>query len=424
MKASGPGVVLSLPAGPLSGFDAPSTVAAPVNSLLLRTVLGRRLAGFVLLALAGGAVTSFVPAPALGSARLSCGRWTVVATPNPGPLGNTLAGVTSVSATDAWAVGSSFTGSVYRTIAERWDGTAWSEVATPNVGSRTNALTSVVASSSNDAWAVGFYDDGSTFRALAMHWDGFSWSLVHTPNVGAGENVLESVSAVAVGDVWAVGYRQDSFETPRQTLAMHWTGGAWSVVSTPNGTGDNYLWSVAGRTAADVWAVGSFSAPWFQTLTMHWDGGSWTQVPSPNLGDGNNVLYAAAPLSAARAVAVGTWLDADTTDTLAQVWNGRRWKAVPSQSPAGYLNFLTGLADGGPAGVWAVGWGSPAPFAATRTLTEHWDGDGWTVARTPNVGSDSNQLAAVAHVTNTASFWAVGHYEEGGVDRTLALFRC
>jgi hypothetical protein len=361
---------------------------------------------------------------AFGSPSIACGRWTIVPSPDSGSNGSSLSGVTAVSRTDAWAVGSSFTGTTYRTLAEHWDGSTWSVVPTPNPGSGTNALTSVVATSANDAWAVGFFDDGSSFRTLAEHWNGSAWSVVSTPNVGAGENVLESVSVAALGDVWAVGFRQDSFETPKQTLAEHWNGSAWSVVSAPNGTGDNYLWSVRARATNDVWAVGSFSAPWFQTLTEHWDGSSWTVVPSPNLGDGNNVLYGAVALTALSAVAVGTWLNGDQTATLTQYWNGSAWKVVASPSPGGYLNFLTGVASGGTAGVWAVGWGNTAPFAPTRTLAEQWNGHAWTVAKTPNVGTESNQLAGVAQIADTAAFWAVGHYEQGGVDHTLIELRC
>src|SRR5438445_455777 len=108
-----------------------------------------------------------------------------------------------------------------------------------------------------------------------------SWTIVPSPDAGSNGSTLAGVSAPSRRDVWAVGYRQDSFETPRQTLALHWEGSAWSVVTTPNGTGDNYLWNVRARTPVDVWAVGSYSVPWFQTLAEHWDGTSWAVVPTP-----------------------------------------------------------------------------------------------------------------------------------------------
>jgi hypothetical protein len=282
----------------------------------------------------------------------------------------------------------------------------------------------VTAISATDVWAVGFYDDGTTFRTLAEHWNGSVWSVVATPNAGADENVLESVSGAASGDVWAVGYRQDSPETPRQALALHWTGSAWSVVSTPATSGDSYLYSVRARTPTDVWAVGSFSVPWFQTLTEHWNGSTWTVVNSPNQGNGNNVLYAAVVLSSTSAVAVGNWINGNQTATLSQYWNGSSWAVVPSPSPAGYVNFLVGADASAPNDVWAVGWGLDSPFGTSRNLAEHWNGHAWKVVPTPNVGTEGNALAMVARIPGTTGFWAVGNFARGGANHTLVEFRC
>jgi len=367
----------------------------------------------------GAALASTAPAG------LTCGRWLVVPSPNVGSEGSSLAGVRALSKSDAWAVGSASNGSISQTLAEHWNGSAWSIVSTPNVGTGTNGLGAVDAVSPHDAWAVGLYDDGTTFRTLAEHWDGSSWKVVATPNVGAGENALTSVAVIASDDVWAVGYRQDNFSAPRLTLAEHWNGSAWSVVTTPNiGTDENFFWSVSALSGSDVWAVGSYSVPWFQTLTEHWDGTSWKAVQSPNLGNGDNVLYSAVSLSSVSVAAVGTWLNGNVQDTLGQHWNGTTWNVVPSPSPAGYLNFFTGVAADGPSDLWAVGWGSSVPFAAARTLGEHWNGRSWRVARMANVGAESNELASVAHIPGTTGFWAVGHYEQNFIDQTLIEFRC
>jgi hypothetical protein len=376
--------------------------------------------------LVGALVIAWFPSGwALGSATPACGKWTVVPSPNAGTNASVLSGVSASSQTNAWAVGNWFTGQVNRTLAMRWNGSRWSIVRTPNANGRTNSLTSVAVIGPNDAWAAGFYDDGSTFRTLAMHWNGLSWSIVATPNVGTGENALLSVSVAGSGDVWAVGYAEDFPSSPRQTLALHWSGGPWQVVSTPDvGTDENILWAVRGRTSQDIWAVGAYSVPWFQTLVEHWDGASWTVVASPNLGNGDNVLYSAVVSSASSAMTVGTWLDGNQQATLAQRWDGTSWSVVPTPSPAGSLNFLLGAAESGPSDIWAVGWGPAQPFGASRNLAEHWDGTAWTVAHAPNVGTGSNQLAAVANVVDTAAFWAVGQYEQGGLVRTLTEFRC
>jgi len=136
------------------------------------------------------------------------------------------------------------------------------------------------------------------------------------------------------------------------------------------------------------------------------------------------VLYAAVALSPVSVMAVGTWLNGNTQDTLSQHWNGSMWRVVPSPSPAGYLNFLSGVAADGPRDLWAVGWGSTVPFAAARTLGEHWNGSSWRLERTVNVGTESNELASVAHIPGARGFWAVGHYEQNFIDQTLTEFRC
>jgi hypothetical protein len=376
----------------------------------------------VLVALASVAFSSTTVS---ASPELACGRWTVVPSPNPGTTGSVLSGVSAVSKTDAWAVGSSFNGATYRTLSERWDGSAWNIVQSPNQGNGTNTLTAVTAISTNDVWAVGFYDDGTSFRTLALHWSGSIWAIVPTPNVGSGENALTAITAVSTTDVWAVGYHQDLTAPPRVTLALHWNGSSWSVVDTPNvGTDENFFFSVTARSTNDVWAVGSYSVPWFQTLTERWDGTSWTVVPSPNLDDGDNVLYAAVALGPNSAVAVGNWLNGNGNDTLGQHWDGTEWSIVPTPSPADYLNFLTGIAADGSRDIWAVGWASPEPFGVTRTLAIHWNGTDWSRGQPASIGSESNAFASVARVPGTNRFWAVGDYELNSIDNTLIEFGC
>src|SRR5438270_11754958 len=70
------------------------------------------------------------------AALLPCGTWSVVKSPNVGQL----SGVAAVSASNIWAVGSYYAGSVKagQTLIEHWNGTSWSVVKSPNVGSNFN----------------------------------------------------------------------------------------------------------------------------------------------------------------------------------------------------------------------------------------------------------------------------------------------
>ena len=54
------------------------------------------------------------------------------------------------------------------------------------------SLTGVAAASANDVWAVGVSDGRKT---LALHWDGVQWTVVTTPN--SGTSSLSSVTVVS-----------------------------------------------------------------------------------------------------------------------------------------------------------------------------------------------------------------------------------
>src|SRR5258708_37538799 len=82
----------------------------------------------------------------------SCGKWSVV--PSPNPNGNSgLSSVAVVSANDIWAVGTSGSqrGSG-QTVIEHWNGTQWSVVQSPSTGSLFNKLYNVAVGSANKVW--------------------------------------------------------------------------------------------------------------------------------------------------------------------------------------------------------------------------------------------------------------------------------
>jgi len=72
---------------------------------------------------------------------------------------------------------------------------------------------------------------------------------------------------------------------------------------------------------------------------------------------------------------------------------------------------LAGVAAVSPTDVWAVGSSAPTGGAAT-TLTEQWNGSGWSIVKSPDASNASpfggDQLTAVAAVSAT-DIWAVGY---------------
>jgi hypothetical protein len=276
-----------------------------------------------------------------------------VSSPNAYKRLNVLNGVDAISPSDAWAVGHASSGSAFdqTTLILHWDGTSWSIIPSPNPGTWFNKLYGVSAHSANDIWAVGsLTNSGNYAQTLIQHWDGTSWSVIPSPNVPGVNNELYNVVALASNDVWAVGYSGIS-SAGFSTLVEHWNGSAWSVVSSPNAQGDNFLSAVAAIGTSDVWAVGRSRNPsTFMTTALieHWDGNSWSQVIGFGGGGSDSALYGVAAVSPIDAWAVG---DSGGL-TLIGRWNGNNWSAFPSPSVAGRLQAVTALTA---CDVWAVG---------------------------------------------------------------------
>src|SRR6266704_3562035 len=286
--------------------------------------------------LAGGASTIAV-APLLlaglpavaGSARAAsaCQSWTGVQPPDPGgpSAANALDGVAVLSSCDAWAVGSYANGAARQALVVRWRGSAWKKVASPDPGgpSHDNDLSGVAATSASAAWAVGGYVSGTAFKTLILRWNGTAWKQVASQNPGGSshDNVLAAVAATSAGNAWAVGRYFNG--TAYRTLILHWNGTAWKQVASPNAgsPADNQvLASVAATSAGNGWAVGGYvkTGP-EQTLILHWNGTAWKAVASPDPGGSTqfNDLAGVAATSARNAWAVGVYSNGTAIQTLA-----------------------------------------------------------------------------------------------------------
>jgi hypothetical protein len=339
--------------------------------------------------------------------------WTVVASPNATPGNNDLAAVATVSASDAWAVGSAEDSlGNDQLLAEHWDGTAWTIVRTPTVV--TGDLSALAAISSNDVWAGGsmlLSARGNT--AQFAHWNGRKWTIAKSPTTTAG---ISGMAAVSSTDVWAVGSIISGLIA--QTFIEHWNGKSWAIVPSPNnGTGSNLLNAVTAVSANDVWAVGQFqdAANTPQTLTEHWNGSSWSIVTSPSAGA---EFLGAAAVTSSDVWAVG--LTGGTT--LVEHWNGSNWAVVPSPNPAGTVsNLLFGTAVVSANDIWAIGESQNAS-GIPSTLIEQWNGTSWSIVASPSPGSAASLRAAAADPASGQA-WAVGNFRSpSGADQTLIEF--
>jgi hypothetical protein len=286
--------------------------------------------------------------PASAATR-SC-DWHKVASPS---IGGALWGVSALTHTDAWAVGSNGGSG----ITEHWDGTSWSYIPSPQPGNYANELDGVAALSSSDVWAVGAHQNYKGMyqepqKTLVEHWDGARWSVIASLNPGMFYNSLSAVTALAPNDIWAVG-AQGNLQGHSKTLIEHWNGKQWSVVQSPSvGPFDNELWSVAGVASNDVWAVGLYWAPpgnVIDTLTEHWDGSTWSVVPSPNPPGGDNDLHGVAAVANNDVWAVGSSISGPLTIQ----WDGHQWNTIPNKGQQSW--FLNRIAALNAQDVWAAG---------------------------------------------------------------------
>ena len=239
--------------------------------------------------------------------------WSPVATPSPGKYSQ-LTSVSAVSPADAFAVGFN------PGLALHWTGTGWAQTPIPHPAS--SALYGVSALSASNAWAVGTLSG----KTLVLHWNGTAWTRVPSPNVN-GNGELSGVAALPAGDAWAVGdYTAGKAE---KTLVLHWNGTTWTRVPSPSPGKSPVKDSLAGvsaLSAGNAWAVGRAGG---KTLALHWNGTTWTRIPSPSpRGQGIGpftVLTGVSAVSPTDAWAVGCACTSDVDITLVLHWNGKTW---------------------------------------------------------------------------------------------------
>jgi len=360
-------------------------------------------------ALLANALTLPVPLEAAPAGERAPMGWRRAPAPNPSDQGNYLTALATISPQDIWAVGAAYRPiSTPGTLTEHWDGSAWSVVHSPNFNKGYNELYGVSAVSASDVWAVGYHNIAlyGSEKTMALHWNGVKWSIVPTRNIGEDANELKAVAAVASDDVWAVGFGASTNNQVGRVLIEHWDGNGWSLVPNPDlGDGFGILNGIVAVAADDVWAVGSHDD---SALVEHWDGAQWSVVPCPNGERGESGLYAVSAAGPDDIWAVGETYDRTGSDTLVEHWDGTAWTVVPSPKggPQPNASFY-GVVALGPNSVWAVGSAYDPVLVDYKTLTEHWDGTGWTLVPSPNPGPIYDLLIGVGGFAG-GDVWSVG----------------
>ncbi len=200
----------------------------------------------------------------------------------------------------------------------------------------------------------------------------------------------------------------------------------WHVVASPDsGSNDNDLWSVAGRSPSDIWAVGSLlpnaNATIVQTLAVHYNGTRWARVKTADVGSEANSLYGVAALPDGTAWATGIYTPASghSGRALTEHWNGHQWTVVPAADPGSAEDMLYSVTAVSDSSAWAVGtYADAAGFF--HPLIEHWNGHHWSVGRVPGPAAAARGI--LTSVTSAGGeVWATGQISWRGTDYQVVL---
>jgi hypothetical protein len=187
-----------------------------------------------------------------------------------------LSAVDAVSARDVRIVGytSPRMGSRAATLITRWNGARWTsvQVASPSRGGD-SAFYGVTTLSATQAWAVGEQTAkvawngtaSAPTKLLVEHWNGHSWKAVSAPGISlpaspSSAQALNAAAAISAANVWAVGGAANDADVNNPVslaLIEHWNGHSWKTVPVHDPTAPD-LAGVAAVSAHDVWAVGSY----------------------------------------------------------------------------------------------------------------------------------------------------------------------
>jgi hypothetical protein len=281
--------------------------------------------------LAGGESCTSVACPGAYMLGWNGSTWSQMALP-PLKWTTDIAGVSASSPTDAWAVGQSCSNVKFKcnALLLHWNGVKWSQVNVPNLSSIFPALYGVVDLSPTDAWAVG----SSFLGSLALHWNGRSWVNVPVPSSGGFTEGIDAVAAIpGTSEIWALEAASGG------QFMLKWNGSAWRGYPLPPARGklkEYTLSDVAASSSGNAWDVGySFSASDTQpSVTVHWTAGKWSVVSSPSPQPANE-LFGVTTRSASSAFAVGVAYSPfqSTASGLLLQWNGATWSRVKVPTP-------------------------------------------------------------------------------------------
>jgi hypothetical protein len=243
------------------------------------------------------------------------GAWEQEGNPPPTPAGSSSAVLKDVSCSGesaCTAVGSYRTETgEYKPLVERWNGSGWSTQSAPNPaeGDAREAMLGVSCPAANSCIAVG----KAASKAVAETWSGSAWTASTLPSPSGGNSaVLRGVSCSSATSCMAVGgFRETGGTEVEVALAERLEAGSWSALTPPNPAESAYgtlINQVSCLSPSSCFAVGEYanSGLKFKAVAESWSGGKWTLQSTPlPAGATENPLAAVSCTSSVSCIAVG-----------------------------------------------------------------------------------------------------------------------
>jgi hypothetical protein len=223
--------------------------------------------------------------------------WAQVQTPPFSGQSAAFNSVLALSPTNVWGAGENVVDGVgIIPLFEQWNGKTWTVANSPSAN---GFIQKLAGTGARDIWAVG-YTTSTIAKPLIEHFNGTEWHQVSAPFPGTGGQLYGVVAlsptnvwAVGFATLAEVGNAQQIRTSPVQTLIEHWDGQSWQIVPSPNiGTPSvfqrNALYGIAALSPTDIWTAGQFQLPDGSgsqlTLALHWSGAAWSIAPTPDVG--------------------------------------------------------------------------------------------------------------------------------------------
>jgi hypothetical protein len=285
--------------------------------------------------------------------------------------------------------------------------TSWSVSPLATVGASTSNETPAVSCSTGSfCAAVGSQGPSASSQSLAETWNGSKWSIVPTPNP-TGQTAVQLVSVSCVGPSFcmSVGNATDIATSHVVPLTEMWNGATWSIVPSPIPTGSTEVdpSSVSCTSATFCIAAGASGVD-NAAMILQWNGTAWSiGTPAAPTGATSTQLQAVTCIGTMWCLTVGRAAVPGQEITVAETWNGSTWTIVPTPNVGSGSTWseLRGVSCAGASFCQAVGI-SIDSSGNFDSLVETWTGSTWAITSSPQVPAVKyNVLDAVDCVSAT-----------------------